>query len=292
MGFLESKQSFWDQIDKIEKEVVIENENSFIFDNSIGFLGVKGGVGTSSLLANVALDVASKGKSVCIMDADVFKPSIIRMFDCASELEEEQGLQTVLKDDSCDIRDNLIKTKYDNVYILSRSLNDKIEDFLDFEEKDFKRVIDELKSVFDIVLIDIPLNFCLEFCIYPLKFVDRGFMVWEDNIECFQNTFDIKFFLKYAADIDTGKISNIIINKRRLSGLMDASAKGLIGVPFNTENISELKCRLFSEVPFIGEIQNYINEGRPYLKAGSKINGRFLSEIEKITRFILYLDEK
>ena len=73
---------------------------------------------------------------------------------------------------------------------------------------------------------------------------------------------------------------------------MDRSSGNLTGVAFQTDGISELSCNLFGEIPFIGSMQHYINEGRPYYKNGNKINGRYLFEIDKISRSIMYIKEK
>ena len=160
--------------DKVEKKV----QEELVFDNCIGFMGVKGGVGTSSLVVATAMDLASKGKAVCIIDTDVFKPSIASMLNCTKENDAGVGLLGMMNDSSCDIREHIFKSPYDRVYVLTRSVLDKFEDFMDFSDDDFRRVFKSVKDVFDFVLVDIPFNPCAEFSILSLKHIDRWIILF------------------------------------------------------------------------------------------------------------------
>ena len=50
-----------------------------------------------------------------------------------------------------------------------------MEEYFDFEFENVERVINTLKSIFDVVLIDIPNNPPLEFCLGAVKYCHMGF---------------------------------------------------------------------------------------------------------------------
>ena len=49
--------------------------NYSIFYNVIGFRGIRSGIGTSSLVANLALALARLGLKVCVVDTSFLNPS-------------------------------------------------------------------------------------------------------------------------------------------------------------------------------------------------------------------------
>lgn len=81
-----------------------------------------------------------------------------------------------MKSDKVDFRDELQQTKYDKLFLLTPSPQDLMEEYFDFEFENIERVITTLKQMFDIVLIDIPNNPPLEFCLGAMKYCHIGFL--------------------------------------------------------------------------------------------------------------------
>lgn len=82
----------------------------------------------------------------------------------------------MLKSDKVDFREEIQATKYERLYVLSPSPHDLLEEYFDFEFEHLERVIDTLKGMFDIILLDIPNNPPLEFCLGAMKSSHVGFL--------------------------------------------------------------------------------------------------------------------
>jgi len=104
-----------------------------------------------------------------------FYPNIYKLLDCEANAAGK-GLIRICRSDKVDIRDVINETKYKNLYLLSPSPSDPMEDYFDFQLDDVDRVITTLKETFDFVLIDIPNNPPLEFCISSVKNCNVGFL--------------------------------------------------------------------------------------------------------------------
>ena len=199
LGSLSPKESIYEEL-----------ESKKILENVIGFIPASDSADVPIMVSNLGVYLADMGYSTCILDADVFYPCVYKFFGCESK-PKGRGLLSVLRSDKMDFRDEILKTKYKNAYIMSASFMDPVEDYLDIRQQDFERVILTLKDMFDIVLVSIPNNPPLEACYVSVKTCDMGFTVWSERVDCALNTSKIMEFYS-SINIGIAKFSNVILN--------------------------------------------------------------------------------
>ncbi|HQA57484.1 MAG TPA: ATPase [Acetivibrio sp.] len=254
------------------KEKIFEQlESKKILENVIGFIPACDSADVPILVSNLGVYLGEMGYSICILDANVFYPCIYKLFGCESK-PRGRGLLSVLRSDKMDFRDEIIKTKYKNVYLMSSSFMDPIEDYLDIRQQDFERVLLTLKDMFDLVLVSIPNNPPLESCYVSVKNCDMGFIVWSERVDCALNTSKLMTFFS-SINIGVAKFSNIIINNS-------------MGLRFDRDIINEMKLKLIAELPFVPAALDHSLEGNVYIAEGTIINKKFRKSLEKLAQLI------
>ena len=109
------------------KEKIFEQlESKKILENVIGFIPACDSADVPILVSNLGVYLGEMGYSICILDANVFYPCIYKLFGCESK-PRGRGLLSVLRSDKMDFRDEIIKTKYKNVYLMSSSFMDLLK---------------------------------------------------------------------------------------------------------------------------------------------------------------------
>jgi MinD-like ATPase involved in chromosome partitioning or flagellar assembly len=242
--------------DKIYSEI----DSNQVIDNVVAFIPAADSTDSSILLVNTAAALAKKGWSVCILDLKVFYPNIYKLLDC-EVVPKGKGLIKLCRSDKVDFRDEITITKYKNLYLLSPSPMDLIEEYFDFLLEDVERVIGTLKEMFDLVLIDVPNNPPLEFCVGAIKQCNVGFIIWSERVDCPQNT---SKFLNYIGSlgISSAKIANVILNNVQ-------------GFEYDKQVITEMGMKLIAEFPQIPSIINYSLDGRVYIVDSLILNKRY-----------------
>lgn len=264
-----AKNRIAEMISKISSQELIGaelQENKLIY-SVIGFISSSDFVDNALLISNLAYLLSQRGLNTCVLDFKVFYPNLYQYLDVKPN-KKSDGLIKVLKSDKVDIRGEILNTRYERLYLLSPSPYDLMEEYYDFEFENVERVITTLKNTFDIVLIDIPNNPPLEFCLGAVKYSHVGFFTASERIECAGNM--IKF-LDYASSvgISTSKYTSVIF-------------MNLMGFDYDYKAIEEIGFNIAAKVPFVKSAITYALEGRIYVKDNPLINKFFRRELHEL----------
>lgn len=111
----------------------------------------KGGVGKTTVCANLGLNLAKRNYRVCVVDMDIGLNNLDVVLGMESRVL--YSMQDVL-DGKCRLRQALVQdTTYPLLYLLSSGC---VVHNLTIRPEYIKAVIDELKTMFDYILIDCP----------------------------------------------------------------------------------------------------------------------------------------
>ncbi|WP_018757561.1 CpsD/CapB family tyrosine-protein kinase [Paenibacillus terrigena] len=172
------------------------------------------GEGKTTTISNLAVCFAKEGKKVLIMDADLRKASLHRIFSMANKV----GLSNVLVN-QYHASDVIRTTGVDNLSILtSGSIPPNPAELL--TSPNFMEMIDELKNSFDIILIDTP----------PILTVSDGLIV---TTLC-----DGVVFV-----IQAGKAKRHLIKKSKEK--LDYAKAPLLGVVLNNKKLNKSESQYY-----------------------------------------------
>ncbi|MFC2161870.1 GumC family protein [Acidobacteriota bacterium] len=174
----------------------------------LAFVSVLPSEGKTATLANIAVAFAQLEKRVLIIDADMRKPSLHRLF----EVDNKKGLSGYLSG-GVSIEESISKTKIENIWILpSGVVPPNPAELLDSDR--MKLFIVELKKGFDYVLIDTPPVLPVVDSLVLSAIVNGVVIVVEPG------RITRKLFMKGVEDIrqSRAKILGIVYNKVELSG--------------------------------------------------------------------------
>lgn len=242
------------------------NTNNLIY-SIIGFLQTSDNADNAILLSNLAYILSEKALNVCVVDFKVFCPNLYIYLD-SDPNERGGGLMKLLKDDKADFREHINHTSIPNVYLISPSPYDLIEEYLDFEIELIDKIIMNLKDMFDIVLIDIPNIPPLEFFVSALGSCHMGFFICAEKPESINN---INKVLEFADSIgiNMSKFMNVItVNRQNL--VFDYSAYEGLGL------------NIRASLPFVkGALADSLDM-KIYIRDNALLNADFKKEINRL----------
>ncbi|HOQ01276.1 MAG TPA: ATPase [Acetivibrio clariflavus] len=247
-------------------------ETNKIIDNVIAFFPAGDSADCSILITNLAAAIAKKSWNVCILDFKVFYPNIYKLLDCEA-MPKGRGLIKLLRSDKIDFREEISDTKYKNLYLISPSPMDYLEEYFDFQFEDIEQVINATKEMFDLVLIDVPNIPPLEFCVGAIKYCNVGFCVWSERIDCPQNTQRFLSFIS-SIGISSSKIANVILNNVQ-------------GFEYDKQIISEMGMKYIGEVPFVPAVINYSLDGRVYYVDSIILDKRYQRAMDRLVNLMV-----
>ncbi|MCL2146643.1 MAG: hypothetical protein FWH52_02435 [Synergistaceae bacterium] len=247
-----------------------------------GFVSVCDFVENGEIIANTAYLLSKRDVAVCVVDFKVFYPNLFDWLGGVSANKKGDGLIRLLNSDRTEVKSISMKTDDENVFLISPSPNDDIEDYMNFGINDVKRVILALKDAFDIVMIDIPNNPPLEFCLGALMNCQRGFFVAAERVDAARNIQKLtEFALKITNEIRN--FNNIIIARKQD---LPYDENALSTIEFTGAGGKD-KLKVVAKLPFLRAVQESALDGRVYIRESSFTNKSFVREINKVANMIL-----
>ncbi len=273
MDRFESKinvKKLFEKLTPKEENEAQKTTNALLY-NVVGFLAASDFSDNGAIISNIGYLLAEKNLNICIVDFKVFFPSLYNYLDLEPN-EKGKGLLTVLKDDKADIRMHINATKYKQLYLLTPSPYDLIEEYLDFRFTHIQRIIEELKETFDMVLIDIPNNPPLEFCLATMKYVHRGFITVSERMESISNVVKLLDFAS-SIGITTSKFTNLIF-------------VNTLGLNYDYGALKEANFKLAASLPLVKPVIEEYFKGNLYMKDSTMMNKQYMLGIQELVRII------
>lgn len=107
--------------------------------------------GKSTISANLAATFAAQGKKVLLVDTDMRKPTIHKIF----KLRNTEGLSTLITTKEASVFDYVEKVEFENIYILTSGATPPNPAEL-ISSKRMEQLIEEMEQAFDLVIFDTP----------------------------------------------------------------------------------------------------------------------------------------
>jgi len=229
-------------------------------------------VENGQVITNLAYSLAINELNVCVVDFKVFYPNLFNWFNVDPNKKGE-GLMRILKNSRSDIKSVVNPTEERNLFLLSPSPYDSIESYYSFEFRHIEAVINVLKENFDVVLIDVPNNPPLEFCLGAMMNCMQGFFTASERTDAVANMVKL---LHHAGSvgISTAKFLEVIF-MNTYDATYDYSA-----LKANNFNITAI-------LPFNKDAWQSPLEGKLYFRDAHIVNKTYLNELNQIVeRFI------
>ncbi|WP_223068036.1 hypothetical protein [Paenibacillus caui] len=244
-----------------------ELQESKLIYSVIGFIPACDMADNALLISNLGYLLAQKGLNTCIVDLKVFGPNLYHFLDVAPG-KKAKGLISLLKSDKVDFREEITATKYERLYLLAPSPHDLMEEYLDFEFEQLERVVNTLKGMFDIILLDIPNNPPLEFCLGAMKCSHIGFFTLAERLEALSNMVRM---LDFAASvgISTAKFTSVV-----LMNLQD--------LKYDYKGLGEYGFNIAAAIPLVKAAYAASLEGKLYVKDNALVNKYFMKEVRRL----------
>lgn len=183
-----------------------------VIDNLVVFVGATGGAGTSTIVANLAYTIKKLGLTVLVIDLNILYPIQYSYLGIKQALDRPDLVSFLLGRNSLG---ESIVTKGD-ISLLS-SNNRNIMDYIscDTEEcsKTFSEAIERLRLLFDLIIVDCPVNLEMDIVNTMLYRADSIYTVWDENIACISNVDKIRQNMELSGIGYFNKMK-VVFNKR------------------------------------------------------------------------------
>lgn len=249
-----------------------------VIDNIFAFVGLAGGVGTSTIVANVAKSLSRKGFSVVIVDLNICSP-IQHIYYKIEQKAKKPDLVSLLSGENKLGESLELKDGVSVLYANNRILFDKVVMDSPGTSANFSSVIEQLSSLYDVVLLDVPSHGELSFEITNMALFksDVIIAVMDENIGCIGSYNRLERNLSYVG-ISTQNI-HVIMNKRT-------------NITYPTSVFKQLDIELDVLLPYELSIVESGLRGNIYIDKGASSSvtaTQFLEAIDELRDVILRL---
>lgn len=207
-----------------------------VVDNFIAFMGAAGGVGTSTIVANVASVLSRQGMQVLIVDTNIQYPVMQTFFRIEQRLEKKDLVSFVL---GKNVIGESIEQCIGGISVMvanNRNLVDAANcDTAKCSENLFT-ALDSVRELFDVILFDCGNDLSTDITNMVIFRADSVYLVWDEGISSIANTDRIRRNM-YLTGIEANNKVRVVLNKRT-------------NVHYDKYPLKELEVELVSVLPF------------------------------------------
>ena len=186
---------------------------STIVDNFIVFTNASGGCGTSTIVNNVAYEASKKGLKVIVIDLNILCPTQHIYLNIKQSATEQPDLVSYLTGKTTLGESIDTSHKYSLMYANNRNIADLINCNEEVAIINFNDMISKFRNLFDLILIDCPMNLDSMLCNNTLYSCDTIYLVWDEGIGSIANTDRLRRNMAYCG-MDSYTKMRVILNKR------------------------------------------------------------------------------
>lgn len=246
-----------------------------LMDNVISFIGMAGGCGTSFIVSNLASIMATKYKlQVLIIDLNILYPIQYTYFKGKIARNKPDLVSFLLGrnevGESIDTKGNISV-----MYSSNRHLLDYINCDSELGSNNFAGMIDRIKYLFDVIIIDCPMDLGQDVVNMALFKSDSIYTVWDESLSCIANANRFISNLSVTG-IDNSKL-RAIMNKRT-------------SIQYASSTFESLGYTLLSVIPFDISVMEADLQAQIYSQKGessSKNAQIIVQRLDQLTEDVL-----
>lgn len=247
-----------------------------VIDNQIAFIGAAGGTGTSTIISNVAFQMAKKGLTVLIVDLNIEYPIQQSIFRVKQQLEKNDLVSFIMGRNEIGASIEVVNNNISIMYANNRYMMDKINCDTQSCSTTLVDTLERIRHLFDVILFDCPLQLDSDIVNSVLYHCDTIYCIWDESLSCIANMDRIKKNMR-ASGIEADQKVRVIFNKRT-------------NIHYTKYIFEQLGIELVGTLPFDVAIIESGLQGEVFSDKGaslSKTAAAFSAEIEALTGRIL-----
>lgn len=201
-------------VDIIKKLSGVDGQSKgSLVDNYVVITNTSGGTGASTIACNVAYKAACQGLKVLLIDLNILCPIQHTYLGIKQSVTEKQDLVSYILGKS--VLGDVIDSShiYSLLYANNRTIADLINCNADASIATFNDMINKLRRLYDLILVDCPMNIDNMLCNNVLYNCDSMYVVWDEGLASIANTDRLRRNMSYCG-IDSYTKMRVILNKR------------------------------------------------------------------------------